>query len=140
MVGFGHFLFPRSQKIINFQNRDLKWAQTGHIFEICSDWVWFLGLVLGLEPNNNLVGQEKPSCPGRMITTREQETIIMYTMCHVPTAHSVYSSVVVRVGGHGMVCVTHLPITPWHRPRGEAMPTPGRREGRKRMRPYAAEG
>ena len=33
---------------------------------------------LGLEWNNNLVGHENPSCPGRMNTLHEQETSIIY--------------------------------------------------------------
>ena len=39
-------------------------------------WDWFLGL----EWKNNLVGQENPSCPGRMNTSCQQETSIIYVM------------------------------------------------------------
>ena len=72
---FGYFLFPRSQKIISFQKSGTqKWTKVP-----ISPSFWGIGFVfLGLEPNNNLDGQEDPNCPGRMNTSHEQETSIIY--------------------------------------------------------------
>ena len=51
-------------------------------------FVFGLGLVYWVsEWTNNLVGQENPSCPGRMNTSPEQETRIVY-VTYVRTANS----------------------------------------------------
>ena len=60
MIGFGLFLFPRSQKIINFQK---KRAQNRAKMPISSNYFWIGLAFLGLEPNNNSVGQDNPQLP-----------------------------------------------------------------------------
>ena len=80
---FSQFIFPRSQKIINFQTK------ASSIERKCPYRHKRLGLGLGfldLEWDNNLVGQEYPSCPGRMYASHEHETSIIY-VTHVPTSH-----------------------------------------------------
>ena len=56
MVGFGLFLFPRSQKTINFQNQNRTKMPISSIFFIAFAF-W------GLEPNKNYVVQDNPQLP-----------------------------------------------------------------------------
>ena len=86
---------------------------------------FFVGFaVSGLEPNNNYVGQDNPHCPGRMNTSPEQESSIIY-VTHVRTKDHRYTprhyNYLSRRAG----------------PCGEAMPTRGRGERRLSR---AAEG
>ena len=80
----------------------------------------------GLEWNNNPVGQENPSYPGRMDTSHEQETSIIY-VTYVRTAHSSSEK---KSGSHGRWFAPHqAPISPkaWPVWRGHANARPPRR-------------
>ena len=128
MFGFGHFLFPRSQKI-NFEKSGPK------IERKCPYLPFSWGIVLfgeGLEPKNNLVGQENPKCPGRMNTSHKQETSIIY-VTYVSTA---YSSSAKEAGSHGRWFAPHqatIPPKAWPVWRGHA-------NARARRRPAVSCG
>ena len=79
MVGFGLFLFPRSQKYRRAIKQDPKSDQNAHIFHFGGIGFAFWGLLFGVW-NRTLImlARTTHNCPRRMNTSPEQETSIIY--------------------------------------------------------------
>ena len=123
MVGFGLFLFPRSQKIIDFQKKRTQNRTKTPISSI----FFSIGFAFGVW-NRTIIMLARTIriCPGRMNTSPEQETSIIHVKTYSP-----------RVKPHRYTPRHFNNLSRRAAPCGEAMPTRGRGEGQQS---HAAEG
>ena len=120
IIWFRRFLFPRSQKKDQLPKTASHFGrQCPYRHEILELGLFFWGLAWA----NTVVGQEKPCRPGRMNTSHEQETTVIYFTYICTYTHWMADGL-----RH-----TKLLLVPHqrHGPCGEAMPTRGRRRPAK---------